>query len=58
MALIDGSPRSASARVDEACQLVTIPEKEFLFMVHETAYFALDVMRSLSERLRVMNRLV
>ena len=58
MALIDGSPRSATVRVKVACELVAIPEKGFLFMVHETPYFALDVMRTLSERLRVMNRLV
>jgi len=58
MALIDGSPRSATAKVAEACELIGIPEKGFLFMVHETPYFALDVMRTLSERLRVMNRLV
>ena len=58
MALIDGSPRSATARVKEACHLIAIPEKGFLFMVHETPYFALDVMRILSERLRVMNQLV
>ena len=58
MALIDGSPRSATAQVKQACHLVAIPEKGFLFMVHETPYFALDVMRTLSERLRVMNRLV
>ncbi len=58
MALIDGSPRSATARVEEACHLIAIPEKRFLFMVHETLYFALDVMRIHSERLRVMNQLV
>jgi len=58
MALIDGSPRSATAKVSEPCELVAIPEKGFLFMVHETPYFALDVMRTLSERLRVMNQLV
>ena len=58
MALIDGSPRSATAKAAESCELVAIPEKGFLFMVHEAPYFALDVMRTLSERLRVMNQLV
>ena len=30
----------------------------FLYLVHDTPYFALDVMRSLAERLRAMNELI
>ena len=52
MALIDGSPRAASARAKTACELAPITEKAFVFMVHETPFFALTVMRTLAERLR------
>jgi CRP-like cAMP-binding protein len=52
MALIDGSPRAASARAKTACELAPISEKAFVFMVHEAPFFALTVMRTLAERLR------
>jgi CRP/FNR family cyclic AMP-dependent transcriptional regulator len=52
MALIDGSPRSAMARAKTACELAPIEEKSFLFLVHETPFFAIAVMRALAERLR------
>ena len=55
MALIDGSPRSAEARAKVASELQPIDEKAFLFLVHETPHFALDVMRTLALRLRAMN---
>ena len=55
MALIDGSPRSAGARARGDCELQPIDEKAFLSLVHETPYFALDVMRTLALRLRAMN---
>jgi len=58
MALIDGSPRSATARAGEDCELTGIRERVFLFLVHETPYFALDVMRTLADRLRAMNELI
>jgi CRP/FNR family transcriptional regulator, cyclic AMP receptor protein len=52
MALIDGSPRAATARAKTVCELAPISEKAFVFMVHETPFFALTVMRTLAERLR------
>jgi CRP/FNR family cyclic AMP-dependent transcriptional regulator len=52
MALIDGSPRAATARAKTACELAPISEKAFVFMVHETPFFALTVMRTLAARLR------
>jgi CRP-like cAMP-binding protein len=52
MALIDGSPRAATARARTVCELAPISEKAFVFMVHETPFFALTVMRTLAERLR------
>jgi hypothetical protein len=35
-----------------------INEKTFLFLVHETPFFAIAVMRTLANRLRRMNELV
>jgi CRP-like cAMP-binding protein len=55
MALIDGSPRSATARAKADCVVAPINEKSFLFLVHETPFFAIAVMRTLAERLRRMN---
>ena len=50
MALIDGSPRSATARAKTDCVVAPINEKIFLFLVHETPYFAIAVMRTLADR--------
>jgi CRP-like cAMP-binding protein len=52
MALIDGSPRAATARAKTACEVAPITERSFLFLVHETPFFAIAVMRALAERLR------
>jgi CRP-like cAMP-binding protein len=58
MALIDGSPRVATVRAKTDCVLAPINEKSFLFLVHETPYFAIAVMRTLANRLRRMDDLV
>ena len=52
MALIDGSPRAATARAKTACEVAPITERSFLLLVHETPFFAISVMRALAERLR------
>jgi CRP-like cAMP-binding protein len=52
MSLIDQSPRSATARTKTDCRIVTIDERRFGFMVQQTPFFALEVMRSLTKRLR------
>lgn len=56
MALIDGGTRSATAIAKTDCKLVPITEKQFLFMVQETPFFALRVMRTLTARLRQADR--
>ena len=55
MALIDGGPRSATVRASVASEVVPIDERRFLFMVQQTPFFALRVMRVMSARLRSMN---
>jgi CRP/FNR family transcriptional regulator, cyclic AMP receptor protein len=52
LALIDAAPRSATATATTPCELVALNERAFLFHVSQTPFFALNVMRVLSERLR------
>jgi len=52
MALVDHSPRSASASARTDCRIVEIDEKRFGFMVQQTPYFALEMIRTLVRRLR------
>lgn len=52
MALVDAGPRSATARARTACRLAPVTEKRFMFLVQQTPYFSLQVMRIMSERLR------
>jgi len=56
MALIDSEPRSATAVAITDVELVAVSEKQFLFLVSQTPYFALKVMRVLAQRLRATNR--
>ena len=56
MALIDSEPRSATAIAITDVELVPVSEKQFLFLVSQTPYFALKVMRTLARRLRTMNQ--
>ena len=55
MALIDRNPRSATAVAKTDCQLVPINEGRFQFLVQQTPYFAIEVMRVLANRLRHMD---
>jgi CRP/FNR family cyclic AMP-dependent transcriptional regulator len=56
MALIDNEPRSATAIATTDVELVAVSEKQFLFLVSQTPYFALKVMRVLAQRLRATNK--
>jgi CRP-like cAMP-binding protein len=56
MALIDDAPRSATAVAKTDVELVPISEKQFLFLVSQTPFFALKVMRVLARRLRMTNK--
>ena len=52
LALVDAAARSASAHAQTDCELTPIDEKQFLFMVAETPFFSLRVMREMATRLR------
>ncbi len=52
MSIVDSSPRSATARAITDTKLAIIDRKTFLFLVHETPMFALQVMANMAQRLR------
>ncbi len=58
LALIDQEPRSATAVARTACKLVPIDRRKFSFLVQQTPYFAVEIMRTMAERLRHMNATV
>jgi len=51
--LVDKGPRSAAAIAKVDCKLEPIDAKRFQFLVQNTPYFALQVMQTLVERLRL-----
>ena len=58
MALIDDSPRSATVVALTDVTVAPIKERQFLFLVKHTPFFALRVMRVLALRLRTQNKAV
>ena len=58
MSLIEKLPRSATATAKTDCKLAAVDQRQFLFLVHETPTFALDVMRVISHRLCTPDRLL
>jgi CRP-like cAMP-binding protein len=57
MALVDHIARSGTAVAKTDCTLIPINQRHFLFMVEETPFFALAVMRAMSTRLRRHNEI-
>lgn len=55
MALIDKGPRSASAVAITDVTVVPVTERQFLFLVGHTPFFALKVMSVMAARLRAAN---
>ena len=55
MALIDGSPRSATVSAKTDSEVAAIDKRTFILLVDEMPYFALFVMRNMVDRLRRMN---
>lgn len=52
LALVDQGQRSAIAQAATDCKLVPINEWRFIFLVQETPFFALHIMRVMAHRLR------
>ena len=56
MALIDSSPRSATAVAVTDCTLVSVTAERFKALIQETPGFALEIMSIMAMRLRSMDR--
>jgi len=56
MSMIDGAPRSSTARVKEACELSLIDQRRFRFMIDEIPNFALYIMGAMARRIRGMGQ--
>jgi CRP/FNR family transcriptional regulator, cyclic AMP receptor protein len=57
MSLVDKRPRSATATAVGPTTLAPITQGLFLVLINETPYFALEVMQSMSDRLRAANHM-
>ncbi|MBF2099039.1 MAG: cyclic nucleotide-binding domain-containing protein [Gloeomargaritaceae cyanobacterium C42_A2020_066] len=55
MSLIEQTHRSATATTKTDVKVVPITQKRFMYLVQETPYFAITVMKIMAERLRTMN---
>lgn len=49
-------PRSASVVAQTDCEFVAVDEKRFQFLVQQTPFFAMQVMRVMAERLRKLDQ--
>ena len=56
MALVDSSPRSATAVAATDCVLVSVTSERFKSLIQETPGFALEIMSIMAMRLRSMDR--
>lgn len=54
MALVDKSPRTATAAAESDCSLLTINRSDFLALVKTRAEFAMSILRGLADRLRFL----
>ena len=55
MALLESAPRTASAVARTNCKLVPVNQKRFNLLVQHTPDFAIQIMRVMAGRLRVMD---
>ena len=58
MGLVSPGPRSATVVALSDCEFVAVDERRFQYLVQQTPFFAMQVMRVLAERLRAANQLL
>lgn len=58
MGLVSPGPRSASVIASSDCEFVAIDEKRFQFLIQNTPFFAMQVMRVMAERLRAADEMI
>ena len=57
MALIDQSPRGATAVARDPARLAKVDQRRFHFLIQQNPFFATHVMKELADRLRRMSRM-
>jgi CRP/FNR family transcriptional regulator, cyclic AMP receptor protein len=57
LALIDQSPRGATAVARGPARLARVDQRRFHFLIQQNPFFATHVMKELADRLRQMNHL-
>jgi len=58
MGMVSPGPHSASVMAKTDCEFVAIDQKRFQFLVQQTPFFAVQVMRLMAERLRATDKLL
>lgn len=58
LGLVSPGPRSATVLATSDCEFVAIDEARFQFLIQNTPFFAMQVMRVMAERLRATDRLM
>lgn len=58
MGLVSPGPHSASVIATSDAEFVAIDQKRFQFLIQNTPFFALQVMRVMAERLRSVNQML
>lgn len=58
MGVVSPGPRSATVLATSDCEFVAIDEKRFQFLIQNTPFFAIQVMRVMAERLRRADQLI
>ena len=56
MSVIDGQPRTSTARVQDEAELSIIDQRKFRFMIDEVPNFALYIMGAMARRIRGMSQ--
>ena len=52
MGLVNGKPRSATAKAAANCTIVVLNQGDFYFLIQHSPMFAIEVMQTLSDRVR------
>ena len=55
MALLEAAPRSATAIARTDCKLVPVNQQRFSLLIQHTPDFAIEIMRVMAGRLRIMD---
>lgn len=55
LALLDGEHRSTTATTRSDAELLVLNQKQFMLMIRQTPFFAIEIMRTIAGRLRSMD---